>query len=228
MCAVGRTQEEALLAAGLLDLGWAAGLQAIPLNMEDVRYGVADMDAYRPPRPYIYIYISPTPPKPETALDCLEKPGNLSNQVDILGLKPLLIISPIMELDKGPWSRGSSSKTLLTPRASGPQGLRASKSPAGVLGKRPTPSRLLDSTPPTIWLWLSKPFWDPILVGIGEFTAHFRSGSLAARFGFSDFGPWPYEGTKNLTPSRLLDPSTFGGLPACPKICLGRFPIRHP
>ena len=24
-----------------------------------------------------------------------------------------------------------------------------------------------------IWLWLSKPFWDPILVGLGEFTTHF-------------------------------------------------------
>ena len=26
-----------------------------------------------------------------------------------------------------------------------------------------------------IWVCLSKPFWDPILVGIGEFTTHFRT-----------------------------------------------------
>ena len=25
------------------------------------------------------------------------------------------------------------------------------------------------------WLWWSKQFWDPILVGIGEFTTHFRT-----------------------------------------------------
>ena len=25
------------------------------------------------------------------------------------------------------------------------------------------------------WRWLSKPFWDPILGGIGEFTTQFRS-----------------------------------------------------
>ena len=23
------------------------------------------------------------------------------------------------------------------------------------------------------WQWLSKPFWDPILFGVGEFTTHF-------------------------------------------------------
>ena len=29
--------------------------------------------------------------------------------------------------------------------------------------------------PILVGLWLSKPFWDPILVGIGEFTTHFRT-----------------------------------------------------
>ena len=37
-----------------------------------------------------------------------------------------------------------------------------------------------------IWLWLSKPFWDPIL-GAGEFTTHFRtylSGDWDVHWGY--------------------------------------------
>ena len=47
-----------------------------------------------------------------------------------------------------------------------------------------------------IWLWWSKPFWDPILVGLGEFTTHFRLPILMVGLGCSlqlrAFDPWPF------------------------------------
>ena len=46
-----------------------------------------------------------------------------------------------------------------------------------------------------MWLWLSKPFWDPILVGIGEFTTHFSTYFSADLDGCSllvrEFDPLP-------------------------------------
>ena len=48
---------------------------------------------------------------------------------------------------------------------------------------------------PLTWLWWSTPFWDPILVGIGEFTTHvgtYFSGWMGSRSqGYDlDFDPW--------------------------------------
>ena len=47
-----------------------------------------------------------------------------------------------------------------------------------------------------IWLWLSKPFWDPMLVGLGEVTTHFRLPNFSGWIGMYDldFDPWPYLG----------------------------------
>ena len=59
---------------------------------------------------------------------------------------------------------------------------------AGVWNVRATfPKKIRIQALVGIWLWLSKPFWDPILVGIGEFTTHFRtylSGDWDVHWGY--------------------------------------------
>ena len=46
-----------------------------------------------------------------------------------------------------------------------------------------SPKRDEESEKPETWLWWSKPVWDPILVGIGEFVVELGC-SLGVRFGF--------------------------------------------
>ena len=47
--------------------------------------------------------------------------------------------------------------------------------PGSVLRARESSASPLSRSFVSVRLWLSKPFWDPILVGIGEFTTHFRT-----------------------------------------------------